>query len=49
LILTTDNYGKIGGLLHIHHVRVAMSYLKGQFDRYDVHVVCSFGESKAGF
>ncbi len=49
LILTTDEYGRTGGVLHIEHVRVVTSFLKGSFRRYDIHVMCSFGDSKAGF
>ncbi|KQQ72945.1 hypothetical protein ASF70_15865 [Rhizobium sp. Leaf321] len=49
LILSTESYGKTGGLLHIEHVRVATSYWNGAFQRYDIHVICRFGDSKAGF
>lgn len=49
LILNTDDYGKTGGLLHIEHIRVVTSFLQGSFHRYDIHVVCRFGDSKAGF
>lgn len=49
LILHTDDWGKLGGLLHIDHVRVSFSHLQGRFDRYDIHVICHFGDSKVGF
>lgn len=49
LILSTDDYGRAGGLFHIEHVRVVISHLNGQFQRYDLHVICRFGDSAAGF
>jgi hypothetical protein len=49
LILNTDDYGRTGGLLHIKHIRVVTTFLEGAFRRYDVHVICNFGDSKAGF
>ena len=49
LILNADGYGRLGGLLHIDSVRVSMGYRNNGFERYDVHVICHFGDSKIGF
>lgn len=46
LILTTDSYGKLGGVLHIESIRVATSHLDGEFKRYDLDVFCRFGDPK---
>jgi len=49
LILNADGYGRLGGLLHIDDVRVSIGYRAGRFERYDVHVICHFADSKIGF
>jgi hypothetical protein len=41
LILTTDSFSnKSGTVLTIEDIRVVTSYTKGEFIRYDVHVIC---------
>lgn len=49
LLLSTDGYHeKTGRVLVVQGVRVAMTYLHGEFRRYDIHVVCQEQEPRLG-
>jgi len=48
LILSTEHFGRTGGVLHIRHVRTVISHFGGNFQRYEIHVVCEFDDPVSG-